>query len=185
MSDERRDRETRLRDVRLWKEARGAWLERVEGESPDPLVLAAYLDRKLDAAEAARVEAWMARSEDALDLVVAAQEAVATVPAPSDAQAVPGAVLKRAQGLVPPAPVARAPESSSPLAGWREALRRLLDSPFLVLRPVALSAATALAIVLASAGGVELGRGYAPAPEEAGSGMLEELALGDSIVEIL
>ena len=135
----------------LWARARGAMDSRVgPGEAPDALTLAAYLDGTLDPEARDRVEAWMAGSSDALDLVIAAREAMAAAPAP-----VPQGLLARARGLV------RAQGSlqdrqrdggglGSWLSGWL-----VPDAGF--LRPAVWAAAASL-FLLVSASGFELGR---------------------------
>ena len=78
----------------LWARARAGWRDAVAApEAPDPLTLAAYLDGTLEEATQERVEAWMATSSEALDLVMALREAGAP-------EAVPESLLTRAQGLV-------------------------------------------------------------------------------------
>ena len=80
----------------LWARARGTWLESVGPiEAPDPTTLAAYLDGRLDEADAAGVEAWMVADADALDRVIGLRKAMAASPAK-----VPGHVVKRARGAV-------------------------------------------------------------------------------------
>ncbi len=129
--------------ARLWARARGAWTA-PPGAAPDAVALAAYLDGTLDPEGRARVEAWMAGSLDALNLVVAAREAGAGAPA-----AAPADVVRRAQGLVR----ARRPAGG----GFAARLGALLapDAPF--WRPVAWAGVTAV-LLLVSVSGFELGR---------------------------
>ncbi len=128
--------------ARLWAWARGAWTA-PPGAAPDALALAAYADGTLDPEDRARVEAWMAGSPDALDLVVAAREAGAEAPA-----AAPADVVRRAQGLV------RARRTAG--GGFAARLGALLapDAPF--WRPVAWAGVTA-ALLMVSVSGFELG----------------------------
>ncbi len=129
--------------ARLWARARGAWAA-PPGAEPDAVALAAYLDGTLDPEARARIEAWMAGSLDALNLVVAAREAGAEAPA-----AAPADVVRRAQGLVR----ARRPATG----GFAARLGALLapDAPF--WRPVAWAGVSA-ALLLVSVSGFELGR---------------------------
>ncbi len=133
--------------ARLWARARGAWTAptaAAPGAEPDAVALAAYLDGTLDPEGRARVEAWMAGSLDALNLVVAAREAGAEAPA-----AAPADVVRRAQDLVRARRVAG--------GGFAARLGALLapDAPF--WRPVAWAGVTA-ALLLVSVSGFELGR---------------------------
>ena len=97
-------------DRALWRKARDGWTGPVdggaeeageEGAEMDPLLLAAYLDGRLDGEEGAAVEARLAADPAALDLMTASREALAASPD----EAVPEALLRRAEGLVRPAPV--------------------------------------------------------------------------------
>lgn len=93
----RSDKDDELRSpaaAALWRRA-GHRPERGP-EAPDPLLIAAYVDGTLDPRAGARVEAWMAGSSDALDLVVAARAA----PADAPLAAPPPGLLVRARGLV-------------------------------------------------------------------------------------
>jgi anti-sigma factor RsiW len=68
----------------LWRRARNG-LGPQGVASPDALTIAAYVDGTLDSAARDQVEAWMASSPEALDLVIAARSASAkpTPPAPA------------------------------------------------------------------------------------------------------
>ena len=138
--------------ARLWARARPGWralaapggAPGASGEAPDPLILAAYLDGALDQAERERVEAWMAASPEALDLIAAAREALGQEPG-----ATPESLISRAQGLV------RAPvREPAGLLAW---LRGLTGFEVQAWRPIAWAGVTAVLLV-ASAGGFELGR---------------------------
>lgn len=101
------------------------------------LQLAAYLDGRLEGAEAERVEAWLASDPDALDLMVASREAL-DVPVEA---AAPDALLGRAKGIIRPA--ARAPEA--PRRSWLQALFGGFGG---ALQPVGVAAALLLACAL-------------------------------------
>lgn len=74
---------------RRWRQAAGT-----AGAAPDPLLLAAYAERRLDEAAAEAVEAWLALHPEALEDVLAARGAPAAIePSP--------AALARAMALVP------------------------------------------------------------------------------------
>ncbi len=139
--------------ARLWARARPGWralaapggAPGASGEAPDPLILAAYLDGALDEAERERVEAWMAASSDALDLIAAARETLEE----GSREAPPESLISRAQGLV------RAPvREPAGLLAW---LRGLTGFEAQAWRPIAWAGVTA-ALLVASAGGFELGR---------------------------
>ncbi len=111
MTDDRLGREKgetamTAEDRALWRKARDSWTGGAAdsvgaGAEVDPLLLAAYLDGRLDAEEGAAVEARLAADPAALDLMAASREALAAGPA----EAVPETLLRRAEGLVRPAPV--------------------------------------------------------------------------------
>ena len=136
----------------LWARARPGWraiaapgTPEASGEAPDPLLLAAYLDGVLDAAERERVETWMAAAPKALDLIAAARESLdeGTQETPSDS------LISRAQGLV------RAPvRAAAGLSAW---LRGLAGFEVQAWRPLAWAGVAAVLLVV-SAGGFELGR---------------------------
>ncbi len=110
-------------------------------ESPDPLLIAAYVDGTLDPRARDRVETWLAGSSDALDLVVAARAAHAGAPP----AAPPAGLLTRARGLVRPAAV--------DLGGTRT-----IGDWFAGLTGPGLWAATAAAMLFAAVISFELGR---------------------------
>ena len=162
--------------ARLWARARGAWTA-PPGAAPDAVTLAAYLDGTLDPEGRARVEAWMAGSLDALDLVVAAREAGAEAPA-----AAPADVVRRAQGLVRTRRVAGGGFAA------RLGARLASDAPF--WRPVAWAGVTA-ALLLVSVGGFELGRAgtlhmvslrVEPAPPERARTGLAQVELASAVL---
>jgi anti-sigma factor RsiW len=130
-------------DRALWLSVDRSWAEHGLGEEPGPVTLAAFLDDRLEPADRARVEAWMAAAPEGLDLVVAARSAEQAGSAPA-----PEPVVARARALRPgPA------DRRFPLAGW-------LDGVFAPLRIAAVSGVAA-AVILAAVAGFELGRsGY-------------------------
>ena len=136
----------------LWARARPGWRaahrSELAEEAPNPLMLAAYLDGTLDQAGREAVEAWMAATPEALELMIAARAGLAEPPgAPG---AAPVSLVSRAQGLVraPPREPAR-------LGAW---LRGLIGFEPEAWRPLAWAAVTAALLVVVSAGGFELGR---------------------------
>ena len=135
----------------LWARARPGWRAASTSQTaenvPNPLVLAAYLEGTLDEAGRAAVEAWMAATPEALDLMIAARAELAETPeAPGTA---PESLVSRAQGLV------RAPaRESAGLGAW---LRGLIGFEPEAWRPLAWAGVTA-ALLLVSAGAFELGR---------------------------
>ncbi|MHA1154173.1 MAG: hypothetical protein ACTSQ7_16235 [Alphaproteobacteria bacterium] len=133
----------------LWARARPGW--RVanapgSGESePNRLALAAYLDDTLDETGRAAVEAWLAASPEALELMIAARGGLAEPPGPA-----PESLISRAQGLV------RAPARES--AGLGVWLRGLIGFEPEAWRPLAWAGVTAALLLVVSVGGFELGR---------------------------
>jgi len=130
-------------DRALWLSVDRSWAEHGLGEELGTVTLAAFLDDRLEPADRARVEAWMAAAPEGLDLVVAARSAEQAGSAPA-----PESVVARARALRPgPA------DRRFPLAGW-------LDGVFAPLRIAAVSG-VATAVILAAVAGFELGRsGY-------------------------
>ncbi len=130
----------------LWARARAGWRETApRPEAPDSLTLAAYLDGTLDAAALERVEAWMAASPEALDLMISARSAQVAAP-----EAAPDGLVSRAQGLVRARPRA----ARAGLGTW---LSGLIEFQVEAWRPVAWAGVTA-ALLVVSTGGFELGR---------------------------
>lgn len=130
-------------DKELWQKARTAWSEAPpEAEEPDPLVLAAYLEGRLEPSESAGLEARLAADPAALALLTASGEALAAGP---DA-AVPESLLRRAEGLV------RAQPAAEPEAGLLARLRGFLD-----LQTQAAWGSFAAALVIACVAGYEIG----------------------------
>jgi hypothetical protein len=128
----------------LWARARAGWRDATAApEPPDPLTLAGYLDGTLEAAALERVEAWMATSPEALDLVVALREA-------GPPEAVPESLLARAQGLVREHPR----PARAGLGAW---LDGLFSFQMAAWRPLAWAGVAAVLLVV-STGGFELGR---------------------------
>ena len=130
-------------DRALWLSVGRTWAEHGLGEDPRPMTLAAFLDDRLEPADRARVEAWMAATPEGLDLVVTARSAAQAGSAPA-----PEPVVARARALRPEPTGQRLS-----VAGW-------LDRVFVPLRIAAVSGAVA-AVILAAVAGFELGRaGY-------------------------
>ena len=132
----------------LWARVRPGWRATIvpgsAEEVPTPLVLAAYLDDTLDPAGRAAVEAWMAATPAALELMISARADLGQAPG-----AAPENLVSRAQGLV------RAPLRESEGRGaW---LRGLIGVEPEAWRPLAWAGVTA-ALLVVSAGGFELGR---------------------------
>ena len=129
----------------LWARARPDWGAAHTPETPNPLMLAAYLDGTLDEAGRETVEAWMAATPEALELMIAARAELGQAPG-----AAPENLVSRAQGLV------RAPlRVSVGLGAW---LRGLIGFEPEAWRPLAWAGVTAALLVVVSAGGFELGR---------------------------
>ena len=134
--------------ARLWARARPGWrasnTSQTAEDVPNPLALAAYLDDTLDQAGRAAVEAWMAATPEALELMIAIRAELGQAPG-----AAPESLVSRAQGLV------RAPPRvSTGLGAW---LRGLIGFEPEAWRPLAWAGVTA-ALLVVSAGGFELGR---------------------------
>lgn len=90
-------------EAALWRRARRRW--RAPGapapgasEAPEALNLAAYLDDRLAPRDRERIEAWMLGEDAALDLIIAARQALS---AGQDDLAAPPRLVTRAQALVP------------------------------------------------------------------------------------
>ncbi len=82
-------------DAALWRRARRSWRASTAPETSD---LAAYLDDRLAPRERERIEAWMLGEAAALDLVIAARQALAVG---QEDLAAPPRLVARAQALVP------------------------------------------------------------------------------------
>ncbi len=140
----------------LWARARPGWRaahrSELAEEAPNPLMLAAYLDGTLDQAGREAVEAWMAATPEALDLMIAARAGLAEPPGAPEAA--PAGLVSRAQGLVRAPPREPARESGG-LGAW---LRGLIGFEPEAWRPLAWAGVTAALLVVVSAGGFELGR---------------------------
>ncbi len=131
-------------DRAIWQAARDALrAEAARAAPPNEMDVAAYLDGRLEGKELERVEAWMASSEDAVDLVTAARESLALRPGRA-----PEAVIRRATALVDG-------PAAEQHGGWLERLPSAVSAA--LWRP-ALSAAAAAIFLLVCAGSFELGR---------------------------
>jgi anti-sigma factor RsiW len=137
----------------LWARARPGWRAAIAPgsaeEAPNPLMLAAYLDGALDDTGREAVEAWMAASPEALELMIAARAELGQAP-PGTPNATPESLISRAQGLIR-APVAE----PAGLGAW---LRGLIGFEPEAWRPLAWAGVTAVLLVVVSAGSFELGR---------------------------
>ena len=133
----------------LWRQARGAWADQEEAETAaaDPMILAAYLDGRLDEDGAAGLEARMAGDPAFQAEVLALRESLAEPPAAAGDD-----MIARAQALRQAPVKGTAPSAGgAPQAGF---LDRLFAG---WLRP-AVPAFAVLAVVVACAGAFELGR---------------------------
>src|SRR5271170_4551770 len=88
----------RADDASLWQRWRHDNHSASGGGPPDPLLLAAYAEGRLDETQAEPVEDWLAAHPEALADLIAAREASAAAP-----PAAPEAVIARAAALVAPA----------------------------------------------------------------------------------
>jgi hypothetical protein len=146
------------RDAELWRRLRDEARAGVDGgseEAPDEMTLAAYLDGTLDERAREPIEAWLAAAPEALDLLLAAREALAEPGA-----AAPEALVRRASALVPDPP-------GRGLAAWFGGLFAPAGG---LAQPLGWSGA-AVGVVLACLVGFQLGQaGYLSAQS------LEQLA---------
>lgn len=131
----------------LWLRYREAVGEAVgaPGDEEGVLLLAAYLDGRLDEGELARVERWLAADAAALETLIAARAGLGT-----EAVA-PAGLVPRAQSLVGE----RRPLAAEAGVGALTWLRAWLSPGLPLWQPVGL----ALAVLLASVGGFEFGQG--------------------------
>jgi len=132
----------------LWRRARRGWSPARDDAAPDPLLLAAWLDGRLAEDEAARLEARLAAEPALLDEVLALREGLA-----AGAETAPAGMVARGQAL-------RAPTDRRSVAPCAAAAAgpSLFDRLFgFALRP-AMPALAGLALLLACAGALELGR---------------------------
>lgn len=113
------------------QELRARLAHLAEGERPDPMVLAAWLEGRLDEPDAIRVEAWLAGNADARGALLALRDVVP--------DAVPDAELARLRALVPPETGKRSPGAT----GWRRRLAAWFPNPRMALAAVVLVLCTA------------------------------------------
>lgn len=140
-----REEDTKTKEgAALWRRAREGWRPPSDDEAPDRLLLAAYLDGRLQEDEAARLEARLAGEPALLDELLVLRESLAAAP-----EAAPARVVARAQALRGSQPSARPGQSGGP---WL--LARLFGFS---LRP-AVPALAVIALMVACAGAFELGR---------------------------
>ena len=164
----------------LWARAREGWRTATAApEAPESLMLAAYLDGTLDEAALERVEAWMAASPEALEMVISARSAQAAAPEAAAPEAAPDGLMSRAQGLVRARPRA----ARAGLGAW---LRGLIGFQVEAWRPVAWAGVTA-ALLMVSTGGFELGRlgALSLAPVQTAASDDLGFGLGDPADELL
>lgn len=144
--------------VNAWRRARdSAKKGQNSAVELDPLLLAAYLDGTLDAQECAEVEASLAASPEAMDLMVAVRQAQSASP-----PQVPDSVLRRAQGLVPGGlvPEGFVPDPRAFTAATPSWLERLTAPIAAAFQPTVWAGAT-MAVLLACMLGFQLGQvGY-------------------------
>jgi len=101
----------------LWRRVRAGRTPQ-GAAAPDALTIAAYADGTLDLEARDRVEAWMAASPEALDLIISARSAAAKPYPPA-----PARLVARASGLVAGRRAIVPPASGgvlSWLAGWTQ-----------------------------------------------------------------
>ncbi len=131
-------------DRAIWQAARAALrAEAARTAPPHEMEIAAYLDGRLEGQELERVEAWMASSEAALKLVMAARESLA-----SDPGRAPESVIRSATALL-------GGPAEEDRRGWLERLGSAVIAP--AWRP-AVTAIAAVIFLLVCAGSFELGR---------------------------
>ena len=131
-------------DAAVWRRAKD---EMAQGEMalngalsrPDALTLAAFLEGHADEAERREVEAWLAADPEAPALLQALRS-------PVEAEAVPEAVLTRAQDIVRPA------AKRKPSGGWLSGLGGFFAGAGLQW------AAVAVVMLMVAASGFEIGR---------------------------
>lgn len=137
------------------REAKALWLrlraqeealpEALSEDAPDPLLLAAYLDGRLNEAERLALEVQMAENEAVLDLALAAREAMAAAPAPLPSNDALDKALARAQDLVDPDPLgAPSRQSKQGPFAWLKSL--FGGRP--AWQPLGMAAAACLALVV-------------------------------------
>jgi anti-sigma factor RsiW len=118
-------------EMALWRHWRTAVVNAGGEAAPDPLLLAAYAEHRLDETAAEAVEAWLARHPEALEDLAAARELGA---APLAAQP-PDAAVARAMALVPgPDPqVVPFRRAVRPMPVWRFAMGRVAVAASLLI----------------------------------------------------
>jgi len=110
----------RAGDAALWQRWRMSARAAPGGAPPDPIVLAAWAEGRLDESAAEPVEAWLFEHPEALEDLLAAREAGAAAPPPA-----PEALIARAAALVPAREsnvVSFAAASAVRRSGWRNAV---------------------------------------------------------------
>ena len=154
------DKDHKAADGRaLWDQARAA-NSAGDGTSLDENDLAAYLEGTLDEAERDRVEALLASKPEALELAIAAREALDAAPV---AEAAQQAFTLRAQALV---------AAPRPLAALRDFFRQAMQRPAQGLA----FASIAAGFLMVSAAGFELGRAEVDYSTQVGGLLTQDLA---------
>lgn len=143
--------ERRDDDAAVWRRAKDEMGqgEMAQGEMalngslsrPNPLTLATFLEGRADEAERREVEAWLAADPEAPALLQVLRSPVET-------EAVPEAVLTRAQGIVRP----QAKSKRTPGGGWLSGLGGFFGGAGLQW------AAVAVVMLVVAASGFEVGR---------------------------
>lgn len=139
----------------LWQKARKSWSAAESGDSPDstefpepdPMLLAAYLDGRLDGPEAEALEARLTAEPALLDQLLDLRQALAEAP---EALPAPASMVARAKALRASSQSKSGAERKTAAPPWYGAFTGWL-------RP-AVPAFAVLTVVLACAGAFELGR---------------------------
>jgi hypothetical protein len=120
-----------MNDKSLYDQELRARLGRlVDGVAPDSVMLAAWLEGRLDEANTIKVEAWLASNADTRRALIALRDAVP--------EQVPESELALLRALVPPKTGIRSPRPSR----WREWLATWVPNPRVALAAVVLLALT-------------------------------------------
>ncbi len=161
---DKKDASTRM-DAALWRRVRQDWRAQagaveLPGAPETTTEMAAYLDGRLEGAGLERMETRLAASPEALDLALAARDALAAGSAPA-----PASLLARARALAADPATDPATGPATGPAAWAAGSPAWLLALLAPWRNGAHRAAVgfaAAALLLASVAGFELGRsGYA------------------------
>ena len=175
----------------LWRRLRAqeeAQPEALNEDAPDALLLAAYLDGRLNEAERLALEVQMAENEAALDLALAAREAMAAAPAPLPSNDALDKALARAQDLVDPDLLgAPSRQSKQGPSSWLKSL--FGGRP--AWQPLGMAAAACLALVVfwqagqGPDGSLSTGDGSQTAQVDPAAQAIDEQALDEFLAEQL